>query len=353
MPNSNQRIFWACQAVGISTCGSTSYTAVHGLQSVGITTTFNLEQVFELGQIAIYENVENIPDIEVTLEKVIDGYPLIYHLATRGFVADTLTGRSAVKCSVAMSIFGDTQNAASGVAISQAEMSGMYVSSLSYTFPVEGNCTEAVTLVGNNKRWLAEGSTDFEGTIFDNTDEPLALTSGTGGIQRRENVVFETNVITLDANNMIAATDATILPPDIPGIAGSGTNFPNADGDHPAHIQGITVSTDLGRENLNELGRKGPYFRFVTFPVEVTCEIEVLSTTGDQVDALEAAASNITDRSIRIRLEDSTFLNLGTKNKLASVTYGGGDTGGGNVTDSYSYSTFNDLIVTHDQDPLA
>ena len=38
-------------------------------------------------------------------------------------------------------------------------------------------------------------------------------------------------------------------------------------------------------------------------------------------------------------------INLGTKNKLSSVSYSGGDTGGGNATCTYSYSTFNDLKV--------
>ena len=44
---------------------------------------------------------------------------------------------------------------------------------------------------------------------------------------------------------------------------------------------------------------------------------------------------------------------LGEKNKLASVNYGGGDAGGGNVTVSYSYTTFNDFTVLHPEDPNA
>lgn len=350
--STNNRIFWAVQAAGLAPLGSQSFTPIHGLQSVGITTSFNLEQVFEIGQIAIYENIENIPDVEVTLEKVLDGYPLIYHLATRGYSADTLSGRQNQRSILALSIFGDVQDSASGVPVAEVQMSGLYPSSLTYTFPVEGNCTESVTLVGNNKVWDTTPSFAFEGSIFDNTDEPLALTSGTGGVQRRENVEFLTNEVSLDANSQVAAGDATILPPDIPGISSSGTNFPNADGTHPAHVQTITVSVDLGREELFELGRRGPYHRFVNFPTEVTCDIEVLSSAGDQVDALEESESNLTDRSIRIATDDGTFINLGTKNKLSSVTYGGADAGGGNATATFSYSEFNILVVTHPQDPV-
>ena len=58
----NDRIFYACQGVSVapfaSTANVTTGQMVHGLQSVGITTNFSLEQAFELGQIEIYENID-------------------------------------------------------------------------------------------------------------------------------------------------------------------------------------------------------------------------------------------------------------------------------------------------------
>lgn len=104
------------------------------------------------------------------------------------------------------------------------------------------------------------------------------------------------------------------------------------------------MSADFGREQIFELGRKGPYHRYVTFPVEITSEFEVLSTSGDLVGADEQA-DNLTDRTILIYLNDGTAFDLGTKNKLQSVGYTGGDTGGGNVSMTFSYTTFNDLSV--------
>ena len=39
---------------------------------------------------------------------------------------------------------------------------------------------------------------------------------------------------------------------------------------HPyCHIQNITVSKNFGREQLLELGRKAPYHRFVSFPLNL------------------------------------------------------------------------------------
>jgi hypothetical protein len=74
MPN-NRRVFWAVQGVVIGAMGvqsvnttfpysdKTKLNPVRGLQSVGITTTFNLEQVFEMGQLSLYENLEEVPDV--------------------------------------------------------------------------------------------------------------------------------------------------------------------------------------------------------------------------------------------------------------------------------------------------
>ena len=74
------RIYWAIQALGIAREGSHNGAGAHstsaghkenvlhsiftpGVQSVGITTTFNLEQVFEMGQLSIYQDVEEVPDV--------------------------------------------------------------------------------------------------------------------------------------------------------------------------------------------------------------------------------------------------------------------------------------------------
>ena len=64
-------------------------------------------------------------------------------------------------------------------------------------------------------------------------------------------------------------------------------------------------------------------------------------------------ANNLSDHSIQFVLDDSTVLQLGNKNKLASVSYGGGDAGGGNATITYSMTNSNDLAVMHSGDPLS
>lgn len=362
----NNRIFYACQAVAIAPCfdahsDGTSRT-VHGVQSVGVTTNFNLEQAFELGQIQIYENIEGLPDVEVTLEKVLDGYPLIYHLASPKAATANLVGRSKERCCVGLGIYAEENDSVSGNAPVEVYMSGMYLSSVSYTFPTDGNATESVTLVGNHKSWetaatglltsaqAAEIPTDGEGRGL---DFPAALVGGSGGIQRRENIRMDQCIIPKSIIRSLAGTDLTSIG------QGSGNNW-NASTSSPyAHIQNCTVSADFGREDILELGRKAPYYRAPNFPVEVTCEFEVISVSGDWVNALEEGdtsatinkGNNTPEERIQIVLDDGTFFNLGEKNRLSSVTYGGGDAGGGNASMTFSYSTFNDLIVGHNLDP--
>jgi hypothetical protein len=349
----NKRIFYAIQQAGLAPAGTTgagSFTLAHavkGLQSCGINTRFNLEQVFEMGQIQIYQNIENLPDVEITMEKVLDGHPLIYHLATKGSNSATLTGRSNVKSSFVLSIFDDTQDSASGTPLTEVYCSGVFVSAVNYNFPVDGNFTESVTLVGNNKIWRTSGF--FFTGQFDQTGSESAPLAAEG-VNRKQYIIFG------------SGTNACKLPAGVGGVDGidvSGYNLIGSDGNYGAHIQSIRVQANLGREALNELGRKGPYHRYVNFPVEVRCDIEVLSTRGDMTDATETGVlgngNNLADKSIFLATTEGTKLNLGTKCKLASTNYGNANAGGrgGNATVTYSYTTFNDLTVIHPQDPTA
>ncbi len=331
----NLRLFYAVYAVAVSKIGVNSFTAIKGLQSVGVTTRYNLEQVFEIGQISIYENIENVPDVEITMEKVLDGTPLIYHLLTFGATSASLSGRGNIKSQVAISYFTDTQNSASGTPLSQCLVSGIFPSALTYTIPTEGNTTESVTAVGNNKAWLTSGFTFTGG--FTNTDTVI----GTSGVQRRQNVQFD------------ATATSSRLPADIPGISTSGTNNKTNGTDFDAHIQSIRISSNLGRDAMYELGRRNPYNRYINFPVEVRCDFEVYCQKGDFASADENAVSNLTDREIMIQMDEGTKLDLGTRNHANTVTETGGNAGarGGNRSYTWSYVNFNDLTITHPHDP--
>lgn len=358
----NKRLFYAAHQVGLAADGSGSFTAIHGVQSVAMTTNFNLSQVFELGQIQIYDNIEEIPDVEISLSKVLDGYPLIYHLATRDAATPTLAGRSNEKCIFAMSLFPDTNESATGAPESEVVCSGLFVGSVGYNFPLDDSFSEDVTLQGNNKVWkndpnYVDAPTAFQfAGAFSGNDSPIGL----GGVNRRKHLILTTVIADLDVNGQVADPDCTILPPDVFGVGQDGTN--DLTDPTRAFLSNITVSCDFGRESINELGRQGPYHRNISFPTEVTTEIEVTSASGDMISATEEgiyttgdnpceSIGNLRNRTIRIATCEGTRIYLGVKNKLSAVNYSGGDAGGGNVTVSYTYVTYNDLTVMHSGDP--
>jgi hypothetical protein len=329
----NNRVFYACEAVGISNDGgdSTAAVEIRGLQSVGINTTFNLTQVFEIGMLGLYQNIEGVADVEVTLEKVIDGHPSIWHLASGGpaYSPNTLIGRSSKKCSVYLGIYPDTSETAQGGTPETGgvcTVSGAFVSQVSYKIGVDGNGTESVTLVANEKAW---SSTYSVGGSFPDgltaTGVPLAVS----GVAQRQHLVMGNN---------------SFFPNSIKGIA-SKLNATGAGGAHAVSFQSASVSCSMGREQILELGRKTPYFRFVKFPVEVTSDFEIIAKTGDGVDVGESAAA-LSNEEIKLVFSQGLTIDLGTKNKLASVNFTGGGAGGDNATISYSYKTYNHFVVT-------
>jgi hypothetical protein len=352
----NNRVYYASQAIQLRPVNPLGTAFSHwyhplAVQSVGMQTNFTTEQTFQLGTVEIYDNVETIPEVEVTINKVIDSTAPLYLMCMGG--SDGIPGANN-KSLVALSnnrvhfrlgIYGDDKQYISGDARSSVLCSGMYLSSVNYTFPVDGNATEEVTLVGNSKLWNTgtipgiQTNNFSAGTMFDaNTNVGGINPSQNSGILRRQYL----NVI------------GSVLP-----IGSGGIRTPSP-GVLP-HIQNITISSDLGRESINQLGKFGPYCRYATFPIEVTSEFEVIAQDGDGVDVNDfkndvfcgTLKKNLTYKTISLAICDDnqtndnntmTF-NLGAKNTLTSVNYTGGDTGGGNATVSYSFRNFNDFSI--------
>ena len=288
-----------------------------GVQSVSIGTTFNLEDVFHLGQLDAYENVEGIPEVEVTAERVLDGTKPFWLMVTDPEFT-TLKGRTAkYKVDLAVNVYPDTQDSAFGTPDSVCVASGMAISAWSLSMPTDGNFTESITLVGNDKTWGGEEGTPSG--IFPTSSSYDATVIGSG-VQRSED---------FDRPN-------STLPADVPS------------GDH---IQSIEVSVDLAREDIFELGSKTPFFRAVTFPVTVTTTFETITDKGDLVTALGNGRQNLQNRTIILKTKCGLRVNLGTKNKLSSVTFEGFDAGGGNGTVTMEYTNSNFLTITHDQFP--
>ena len=417
--NANNRIFWAVEKVAIrdNSATNTDQTSVwnalefpsgamaaplnpdyvlsgvdqvngrweigRGVQSVSSTTTYNLEQVFELGQIEVYEDSERVPDIEYTIEKALDGTKMLYFMASdpapgvdaNGIPKIGLNNRvGTFRSDHALNIYPDTQERSTGTPRSAMVASGMYLSSVTYSFPVDGFCTEALTFVGNDKIWK-NFNANISGLPVDaypqtgNTYkipasgfEVAESTQGTpsaslrvigSGIQRRENVDLRRSVLPSDIPGVQAATLTTVNAGGVGGSTSGVVVHTTGNLDYMVErIQSITLSVDLNRTDLNELGSKRPFTRYIAFPIETSCAIEVITAEGDHVQAkaeFDIGTDNTQpNETVIVRTTDGTQIDLGDSMRLQSVDFSPGDAGGDNATATYNYRGFNIFNITHD-----
>ena len=304
---SQNRVYYACQAVEFNT------HFLEGVQSVGINASYNFEQVFELGLLEIYENVEGIPEVEVTIEKaVLSGVkPLGESLSvsvTENPATNIVNMSQATPEIVlhtfpesATTVFNSTPQGTNSLVITSG-----FLTSYSITGNMDGPSTESLSFTSNNYDWRAAGPSmaTLSGNVVSNQV-----------VQKRQN-----------ANPY--------------GYAG---------------LQSWTMSCDFGREDIMELGKKQPITKVATFPLEVTCEEEFLNrnttnTNGPDFPGVPECEDVTTATMKRHGFApcndtdpDITVSGLGFR--LTSVNHTGGDAGGGNQTVTKSFQTFNSFAI--------
>jgi len=435
----NNRVFWAIQQVAIKDNAAPPTGAVapinsreyssgplasgldevgglwevpRGMQSAGMTTNFQLDQVFQLGQVELYEYSEREPQIEMTMSRAVDGTKPLFLMCTDPAGANDIVARTAsYKLDVTMQIYPDTQFRATGRPLSIVTVSGAVISNVSYTYPIDGFVTEDITIISNDKIWgsieavsgvtaghnagnggeeLVVWPDDAQGQ---NPGAPEGMPSGVfghdgltsasieggaaelaggfdrfgviivgSGIQRREEIDIRRSVLPEDIPGIIqfngSGIDAAYVNGGFgaqgPGTAyGSDQRIGDANTDHIIeHIQNITVTFSIAREDIFELGRKRPFARVPDFALEATTSIEVTTSQGDLVDAtsdIDCGPDNTSEsNTVIIRTCDGLQVDLGDANRLTSVEMGGGDAGGDNMSVTYNYSSFNVFNVSHD-----
>jgi hypothetical protein len=336
----NKRIFYASHAVQVvSNVATPRFGAAHaiagavvqGAQSVSINTNFSLEQIFQLGRLPVYDFVNNDPEIELTLNKVLDGYPLIWHLALGGDSESLVSGANTtcdIKLGVGRDIDDQVDNTLAAPDYTDILMTGMFINSVNYTFPTEGNLTEEVSFVGSHRTAVVAAALLTPGPL-----EPSPDTT----VFRRQNVTLPGG--------------ATVWPTAVAG----------------RKVSSISIAASLNREKMYALGAFAPFHRFVNFPLEVTTTFETIAVDANSDATLEVEVVDPTlcgagltrsKEPIVISICDSTpavgvgpaytyRFDLGSGNKLQSHSYSGGDTGGGNVNETFTYITYNDLIVLY------
>jgi hypothetical protein len=340
-----KRIFFGSSALQVNpyvttdngaTFSSTGWVVPNGIQSVGFSTSVAFEPIFQLGQTEVYGRTESqSPTVECTISKAIDGTQLLYATLNGGSTAHNKLPAelAANNAELELAVYHDSIPGVGGESASIESYiycSGMYISNVQYQLPLDGVATEDITLIGDTKEWSTTGKGDALSSLASSYNSGSAPSP----YQR-----------------WLVDTATSTLPL---GVA----NWP---------LQSVSITMAIGRESIQELGTRGKYCRYATFPFEVTSEFEVIGgkqqPTGSTVDVVDGNYNFDNDYSascsptIEAGYLDQTIVvvvcasgtpytfDLGTKNRVTSVNHAGGDTGGGNVTLTYSFQNYNFLKV--------
>jgi hypothetical protein len=349
-----KRIFFGSSALQVNpyvttdngdSYSSTGWVVPSGIQSVGFSTSVAFEPIFQLGQTEVYGRTESqSPTVECTISKAIDGTELLYITLNGG---STAKGKlpaelAANSAELELGVYHDSIPGVGGQSGAQESFiycSGMYISNVQYQFPLDGVAKEDITLIGDTKKW----TTGATGTALSSLTESYNSGTAPSAYQR-----WKVDV--------------------------SGSTLPSGVKDWP--IQSISMTMAIGREAIQELGTRGKYCRYATFPFEVTSEFEVIAgkrpngnsavavveeaynfENNYQLDCIPSMEAGFKDQEIIVKVCNNDTnaanptpltgyaFNLGTKNRVTSVNHAGGDTGGGNVTLTYSFQNYNYLVI--------
>jgi hypothetical protein len=285
----NNRVFYACHAVGVGQGGP---SRVSGAQSVAMSTTFDVEPVFQLGQIESVDTLQLSPSVEVTVNRVLTsgGGTIIS--------GDFMDYVGTDDYHVCLSIGDDTSPVLSSPS-THISITGAGVSGVTYNFPVDGTFTEEVNFLARDK----------------------AL----GGCS-----------VSLGAAETATVKTRQYYSSGAPSAVTSAGNLTN-----------VSISASISRENLFRLGEYKAFHNYATLPAEITVDFEVSATSTDGIAIADYSACNgpaSGGETIALDICGHTF----TMEKciLSNVSYGGGDTGGGNATITFSYTTYNSLTVS-------
>jgi len=383
------RIIYASQSVWAE--GEILYR----VQSLGTTTTFTSEDIFELGHLDIIDVVDDVPAVAVTLNTndfgdvatlaLLAQVPAVKRAmdATADSTTGNLVSGATYLHGVAMADFAVTCGNLPGVTMwapvqSECDLGTLadnidqtlfldevYINSLEFSYTTGANATENYGAETDNKMWLlnsgafvnweepttSSGMSDF--TIASGVNVPVLstgnyaflkkTTDGLPGIsfydaaagEKTVYAVKEASDATLDlaadfsftdpgqpasAGDLVAGPITITMPTGLTptaddvievvyaadGYVGTNNYFDlktagaNADVgavrqgqveiyivdpdvgssyDNAWRLTGVTISADLTREPLTELGHLGPYDRPLTLPIPLTVTVD--TTAGD------------------------------------------------------------------------
>jgi len=349
---SNNRIFYACQAVYVDG------DYLHNVQSVGLDYGADINALSDTGRTQKQINLYSKPEITITIEREIDyeadpfyspashlSYGAAYILKPGNIGSCGWDTTPLKQYDIEITYGGDDLSGT----IDYITLKYCLLTEISYNLAVDSRMTESLTFVTKNlvrtgstsPPYLGESGTLLKGSFLD--------------IRSKD-----------DDGNLLFR-----LPTEVKDIVD--ITEPDPDGgtiDISRAIQSISASVSLEYGELTDIGKwrgsnqaddpsEQNRWRYITTPITVSCEIGATVRKSVQRDILMKDTNFMTafptsDREIRIVLgrgdnpgQTRFVIDLGSKNHLTSIGFSGGDVGGGNVEASFSYSNTNNDFVTY------
>ena len=338
---------------------------VHRASAFGSTTGFTKEDLFELGNAGLVEVIDDIPNVDISLDT--NEYGSLRTLSL-------LAGKSADNDVVDFS--NDFENALVDfyvtIKASPTEIWTQYIercalNSASFSFNIDGNFTESYSLNADNKVWLLNGgkfvtvrekeveASDVSAekvtlTFEDNVakvlavfvngvrDEERTVTStgssvevAVGAGDAGKTIVVRASVAAAHADdNWITDTESAgakrkghievFLLENVKHNSGSGvitndtsTADPNKLVEHKlSKAQTVSIDASMDREELKELGSSKAYARPMNFPMNVDVSFDILHADLDFF-AMLVSANSATATELNI---DNARNDLGLRIKI-------------------------------------
>jgi hypothetical protein len=258
---------------------------IGGVQSVGASSTTNIETFSAFGSTAAVPIVQDI-DLEITVEAAMGGWP-----------SPAKVWDSPVDVEIVYALSNGTF---------QTIKLNAVASSYSLQMGVDGPATESVTFQNTGTSTFTSGSAS-------------ALHGGADC-----SVITRPDFTSFTANNK-------------GDCDGAGASGPVTYG----NVLSVGMSWDAGVEKVSILGQSLPAGKFATFPIEVTTEVETHAAGAPGLPNSQVITNN---KAAGYRYDLAIALGSTTRGTtdavMASSSIQGGDVGGGNVSESTSWTSY-------------
>jgi len=333
---SNDRIFYACQAITIDG------NVLKGVQSIGIDRETNGESLLDVGYSQRKFQRWDRQQFTITISRVVSvGEPTFYTSGSYSNYGDnhplSIIGTDGVaglkEYDVKIFYTPDDQSYAGQTTDAQVTTyQNCILTNISYSFNVSGALSEDITLVCRTK---TENTEDASAALnYPHTSNTTI---------KRQDFILSDCIFPDDVDNYLEVGNV------IDGITVFG-------------LQSIEISMDISYRELTNVGdwagssdsgATQNKWRVAELPLGVSCTftgvLRQQDTTSYPAVSDEYYAN---DQTIRLVAENSASKfqwNLGERNYLTNVSVSGGDTGGGNVELSLSYQNdYSDFFVIDD-----